>query len=37
VLEYQKRDRRYGGLSGTLVEAIPKPGEESLIALLRTS
>jgi undecaprenyl diphosphate synthase len=37
VLEYQKRDRRYGGLSGTLVEGIAKPGEESLIALLRTS
>jgi hypothetical protein len=37
VLDYQKRDRRYGGLSGTLVEGIAKPGEESLIEALRTS
>jgi undecaprenyl diphosphate synthase len=37
VLEYQKRDRRYGGLSGAAVEDVAKPGEESLIALLRSS
>jgi undecaprenyl diphosphate synthase len=37
VLEYQKRDRRYGGLSGTAVEAVVKPDEESLIEALRTS
>src|ERR1039458_4410208 len=37
VLEYQKRDRRYGGLSGAGVEVEAKAAEESLIALLRTS
>ncbi len=37
VLEYQKRDRRYGGLSGTAVDSVVKPDEESLIEALRTS
>ena len=37
VLEYQKRDRRYGGLSGAGVEVEAKPAEESLIASLRPS
>jgi undecaprenyl diphosphate synthase len=38
VLEYQKRDRRYGGLSGgASVEDVAKPAEESLIEALRTS
>jgi undecaprenyl diphosphate synthase len=37
VLEYQKRDRRYGGLSGAGVDSGPKPGEESLIEALRSS
>jgi hypothetical protein len=36
-LEYQKRDRRYGGLSGTGVDAVVKPDEESLIEALRSS
>ena len=37
VLEYQKRDRRYGGLSGADVAGVVKPGEESLIEALRSS
>jgi undecaprenyl diphosphate synthase len=37
VLEYQKRDRRYGGLSGAGVASVVKPGEESLIEALRSS
>jgi undecaprenyl diphosphate synthase len=37
VLEYQKRDRRYGGLSGAGVDNVAKPGEESLIEALRSS
>jgi hypothetical protein len=37
VLEYQKRDRRYGGLSGADVDVGPKPAEEPLIASLRPS
>ena len=37
VLEYQKRDRRYGGLSGTAVEGVAKPGAEFLIEALRSS
>ncbi len=37
VLEYQKRDRRYGGLSGAGVDGVVKPGEESLIEALRSS
>src|SRR5689334_1787059 len=38
VLEYQKRDRRYGGLSaGQPVNGIPKANHESLIEALRTS
>jgi undecaprenyl diphosphate synthase len=39
VLEYQKRDRRYGGLSGGLngVNGDSKTTEESLIEALRTS
>jgi hypothetical protein len=37
VLEYQKRDRRYGGLSGAPVDSVAKPGEESLIEALRSS
>ena len=36
VLEYQKRDRRYGGLSAP-VPGASKNGEESLIAALRSS
>jgi undecaprenyl diphosphate synthase len=35
VLEYQKRDRRYGGLSGA--PAAGAPSDESLIAALRSS
>jgi undecaprenyl diphosphate synthase len=38
VLEYQKRDRRYGGLSAApAVNGMAKPGDESLIEALRTS
>jgi undecaprenyl diphosphate synthase len=39
VLEYQKRDRRYGGLSGAGagVDNDAKPDEESLIEALRSS
>jgi undecaprenyl diphosphate synthase len=42
ILEYQKRDRRYGGLSAGPVEArqvrtLPKPGDEALIEVLRPS
>jgi undecaprenyl diphosphate synthase len=36
VLEYQKRDRRYGGLS-TVPDASPKPAEDAWIAALRSS
>jgi undecaprenyl diphosphate synthase len=37
VLEYQKRDRRYGGLSAAPVNGRPKPADEQLIEVLRTS
>jgi len=41
ILEYQKRERRYGGLSSdgevTPVRRVPKPGDETLIELLRPS
>jgi undecaprenyl diphosphate synthase len=42
ILEYQKRDRRYGGLSAGPAEAravrtLPKPGDEALIEALRPS
>ena len=41
VLEYQKRDRRYGGLSGRLAASQPlasgAASDESLTAALRSS
>ena len=37
VLEYQKRDRRYGGLSATPLNGTSKAGEETLIEALRSS
>jgi undecaprenyl diphosphate synthase len=37
VLEYQKRDRRYGGLSAAPVIATPRDGDEALIEALRSS
>src|SRR5690242_13077238 len=42
VLEYQKRERRYGGLSAgpdsaAAVQRVPKPGEEAFIEVLRPS
>jgi undecaprenyl diphosphate synthase len=37
VLEYQKRDRRYGGLSGAGVDTEAKSAEEPLLASLRPS
>ena len=37
VLEYQKRDRRYGGLSAAPVNGSSKAGEEALLAALRSS
>jgi undecaprenyl diphosphate synthase len=38
VLEYQKRDRRYGGLSaGAPVNGSAKAGDEALIEAVRTS
>jgi len=37
VLAYQKRDRRYGGLSAAPVTARPKDGDEALIEALRSS
>lgn len=42
ILEYQKRERRYGGLSAEAkvtapVRGVPKPGDETLIELLRPS
>ena len=37
VLEYQKRDRRYGGLSGAPVNEPADPEDETLIEALRSS
>ena len=42
ILEYQKRDRRYGGLSAgpeaaRQASTLPKPGDEALIEALRSS
>src|SRR5579862_2057576 len=37
VVEYQKRDRRYGGLSATPVNGAPKTGHEPLLEALRSS
>jgi len=37
VLEYQKRDRRYGGLSAAPLNGTSKPGDEALIEALRSS
>src|SRR6516165_4281975 len=37
VLEYQKRDRRYGGLSAGNGNGAPKAADESLIEALRSS
>jgi len=37
VLEYQKRDRRYGGLSGARNGRVAATNDESLIEALRTS
>ncbi len=41
ILEYQKRERRYGGLSGgpdtPLVGGVPKSGDEALVEVLRPS
>lgn len=42
ILEYQKRERRYGGLSAEAkvtapVRGVPEPGDETLIELLRPS
>ena len=38
VLEYQKRDRRYGGLSGAPRRMAPaRPRDETLIEALRSS
>jgi undecaprenyl diphosphate synthase len=37
VLEYQKRDRRYGGLSGADRTGSVKTGDETLIEALRSS
>ncbi|HXS94370.1 MAG TPA: isoprenyl transferase [Candidatus Limnocylindrales bacterium] len=37
VLEYQKRDRRYGGLSGARNGRVAAANDESLIEALRTS
>ena len=37
VVEYQKRDRRYGGLSGTPLNGAIKAGDETLIEALRSS
>ena len=37
VLEYQKRDRRYGGLSGGPLTGAPKAADEALIEALRSS
>ena len=37
VLEYQKRDRRYGGLSAGRVDTAAKPADEVLIEALRES
>ena len=34
VLEYQKRDRRYGGLSGTPLEGDQSTDSEEMIAAL---
>jgi len=36
VLEYQKRDRRYGGLSATPIESSPPAVSEEMIAVLPT-
>jgi undecaprenyl diphosphate synthase len=37
VLEYQKRDRRYGGLSAAPVNGTSKAGDEAFIEALRSS
>jgi undecaprenyl diphosphate synthase len=37
VLEYQKRDRRYGGLSGGPMNGTARPADESLLEALRPS
>jgi len=41
ILEYQKRERRYGGLSNgaeaSLVQGVPKPGDQAFIEVLRPS
>jgi undecaprenyl diphosphate synthase len=37
VFEYQKRDRRYGGLSGGSINGTQKAADESLIEALRSS
>ncbi len=42
VLAYQKRERRYGGLSAgpegpSAVQSVPKPGDEAFIEVLRPS
>lgn len=37
VLEYQKRDRRFGGLSAAPLNGVSKSGDEALIEALRSS
>lgn len=41
ILEYQKRERRYGGISdaadASLVSGVPKPGDEAFVEVLRPS
>jgi undecaprenyl diphosphate synthase len=38
ILEYQKRERRYGGLTeAPSVSSVPKPGDEAFIEVLRPS
>jgi undecaprenyl diphosphate synthase len=37
VLEYQKRDRRYGGLSAGPLDGASKDADETLIEALRSS
>ena len=42
ILEYQKRERRYGGLSAgpdgrTTTQTVPQPGDEAFIEVLRPS
>jgi hypothetical protein len=36
-VEYQKRDRRYGGLSATPLNGAAKSADENLIEALRSS